>query len=267
MLDLIPVVGSTLSKLALGGDHIDGRTIVRFTTFHTTMLPLLIAGLAAWHFWRVRRAGGVVVPPDADTTERTTFFPHLFVRELAQASLLLAVVVVLSAALGAPLGDPANSGLSPNPVKAPWYFVGWQELLIHVHPLLALLLVPLILLFSAIALPRLAEGPTPAGRWFLGQGAPIFAASIASALLTFGLVLISDRLGGARSEWMAGLLLPVLVLAALFGAGILLLRRWMRPPADVLALAAAGALISAGIVLGLVGQFLRGQDMALIWPG
>ena len=158
MLDLIPGLGAGLRQLALGADTIGDVTLVRFATFHTTVLPILLAGFAAWHFWRVRRAGGVI--PASDDPGRVTFFPHLFVRELAQATLLLAFVIVLASVFGAPLGDPANPGLSPNPVKAPWYFVGLQELLIHVHPVLALVVIPIGVLGLAIALPWL-----PSRRW------------------------------------------------------------------------------------------------------
>ena len=165
MLDLIPGIGAALRQLALGADAIGDVTLVRFATFHTTVLPLLLAGFAGWHFWRVRRAGGVI--PASEDPERITFFPHLSVRELAQASLLLAFVFVLAAVLGAPLGDPANPGLSPNPVKAPWYFVGLQELLIHVHPIIALVLVPLGVLGFAVALPWLPSRKWPA-RTLLG---------------------------------------------------------------------------------------------------
>ena len=49
--------------------------------------------------------------------------------EVSQALVIVAIVVVLAAAFGAPLGERANPGMSPNPAKAPWYFMGVQELL------------------------------------------------------------------------------------------------------------------------------------------
>jgi quinol-cytochrome oxidoreductase complex cytochrome b subunit len=159
MLDLIPGLGTGLRQLLIGASEIGDITLVRFATFHTTIFPLLIAGFAGWHFWRVRRAGGVI--PASEDPGRVTFFPHLFVRELAQASLLVALVVVLATGFGAPLGDPANPGLSPNPVKAPWYFVGLQELLIHVHPVIALVIVPLGVLGLGLALPWLPRRAWP----------------------------------------------------------------------------------------------------------
>ena len=64
-----------------------------------------------------------------------------YVRETAQALVVVALVMVLAVAFGAPLGERANPGMSPNPAKAPWYFMGFQELLIHLHPTFAVLVI------------------------------------------------------------------------------------------------------------------------------
>ena len=58
------------------------------------------------------------------------------------ALVLIASVFTLSAVLDAPLGNPANPGLSPNPTKAPWYFAGLQEMLLHFHPSFAVFVLP-----------------------------------------------------------------------------------------------------------------------------
>ena len=62
-------------------------------------------------------------------------------------------MVALAAAFGAPLGERANPGMSPNPAKAPWYFAGLQELLAHFHPLIAGVLIPAAILIGLLALP------------------------------------------------------------------------------------------------------------------
>lgn len=267
MLDLVPLIGPALRRLALGGPEIDTATLVRFTTFHTTVLPLCLVSGAAWHFWRVRRAGGVIEPDRNSPSDRVTFFPHLFVRELAQASLVLAAVVLLAAIFGAPLGDPANPGLSPDPVKAPWYFVGAQELLIHVHPLLVMGVLPLGVLAAAVLLPWLAPGPEPAGRWFLGPAhrRSIFVSATMAALLTALLVVVSDRIEVERSGLIAGFLVPAAGIILLLGAGIL--RQRASTPRDARVVAAAAALWAAWVVLTLIGHFFRGAGMALRWPG
>ena len=268
MLDLIPVLGTALRELALGGDSIDEGTLVRFTTFHTTLLPIGLAGFVVWHFWRVRRAGGVILPAEANDSDRVTFFPHLFVRELAQASILVAVVLVLAAVAGAPLGDAANPGLSPNPVKAPWYFVGYQELLIHVHPMLALIILPGLSLLGALLLPKFSPELTPGGRWFLsGTGrASALAAATMAAVLTPVLILLSDRGAATREGLAASFVLPLLILGLLFGLGGFALSRWMHPRRDELIQAAVVAAVTGHIILTLAGWAFRGADMALVWP-
>ena len=100
----------------------------------------------AFHFWRVRKAGGVVEPPaDARNENRdeskVMFFPDLLVRESRRRWSFLPWWSCSAAMLGAPIGERANPGMSPNPAKAPWYFVGFQELLIHLHPVFAVLLI------------------------------------------------------------------------------------------------------------------------------
>ena len=123
----------------------------------------------------MRKAGGVVVPPDAvrdekGKPEQVLFLPELFWREIAAALVLLAAVTLFSALVRAPLGPPANPGLSLNPAKAPWYFLGFQELLVHLHPLFAVVVVPLLGVGALCALPYLGfSEDEPRGAWFLSE--------------------------------------------------------------------------------------------------
>jgi quinol-cytochrome oxidoreductase complex cytochrome b subunit len=82
------------------------------------------------------------------------------------ALVLLASVLVFSMVLSAPLGDKANPGLSPNPTKAPWYFMGIQEMLLHLHPLFALFVIPALLLIALLVLPYVNYQLNTAGVWF-----------------------------------------------------------------------------------------------------
>ena len=63
MLGYVPGSGATLQRVARGGDDIGVDTLVLFYTVHTSIVPALLVVLMAFHFWRVRKAGGVVVPP------------------------------------------------------------------------------------------------------------------------------------------------------------------------------------------------------------
>ena len=89
-----------------------------------------------FHFWRVRKAGGVVIPVSlnegvSDGSQRVPSVPNLVVRELTVALVIIAGLFVFSVCFDATLAGKANPGMSPNPTKAPWYFSGIQELLQH----------------------------------------------------------------------------------------------------------------------------------------
>jgi quinol-cytochrome oxidoreductase complex cytochrome b subunit len=69
-------------------------------------------------------------------------WPHFLVRHAVVAGATIAVVFALAIAFNAPLKDMANPNLTPPVAKAPWYFSGLQELLSHVHPMVAGILAP-----------------------------------------------------------------------------------------------------------------------------
>jgi quinol-cytochrome oxidoreductase complex cytochrome b subunit len=69
-------------------------------------------------------------------------WPHFLVRHAVVAGATVAVVFALAIAFNAPLKDMANPGQTPPVAKAPWYFAGLQELLSHVHPMVAGILAP-----------------------------------------------------------------------------------------------------------------------------
>ena len=77
--------------------------------------------------------------------ERVTTIPNLVQREMAVAAAVLAFVLVFAMLTPAPLQALANPGVSPNPAKAAWFFVGLQELLLHMHPSAAIGLIGHIL--------------------------------------------------------------------------------------------------------------------------
>lgn len=80
-------------------------------------------------------------------------WPHLLVRHAVAAMGALLVVMILAVLFDAPLGDIANPQVTPNPEKAPWYFVALQELLGIFHPLVAGVLVPGTIVIGLIVLP------------------------------------------------------------------------------------------------------------------
>jgi quinol-cytochrome oxidoreductase complex cytochrome b subunit len=232
----------------------------------------------AFHFWRVRKAGGVVGPPAAPgepaEDAKVLFLPHQFVRELMLALVVTAVVVVLAAAFGAPLGDRANPGMSPNPAKAPWYFMGIQELLVHFHPTVAVLVIPGLALAALALLPYLTADDEPAGEWFLSARARAAAGvaagtgvvcTVAAVLAHEALAPRLPALAGAWSVVVGG----VLPLVAVLGVVALFRRRIQRVyglSRNETTHAVVVLLFAAFVVLTVIGVWFRGEGMALAWP-
>jgi len=273
MLRYVPGIGELLQRVVRGGPEIGPDTLVNFYTIHTTIVPVLLVLLLGFHFWRVRRAGGVVVPPSrpaeiGEQPEKVHFLPHLLLREVSQALVIVAVVVVFAAVFGAPLGERANPGMSPNPAKAPWYFVGFQELLIHVHPFFALLVIPATAALLFVLLPYLTSDDEPTGAWFLsrrGKRTAALAAGIGLSLTPI-LVLLDEIAGIGAEGWFTGGLLPTAALAAAILVFATMLRRRFETTTNETVQAVAVLLAAAFAVLTLIGVWFRGEGMALTWP-
>jgi quinol-cytochrome oxidoreductase complex cytochrome b subunit len=276
MLSYVPWLGDTLQAIARGGREIGADTLLTYYTYHTTVLPVLAVGLMAFHFWRVRKAGGVVEPPAAEKDDgrdepKVMFFPDLLVREIAQAMVVLAVVVALGATVGASIGDRANPGTSPNPAKAPWYFMGFQELLIHLHPVFAVLLLPMAALAGFVALPWLGNDDGPAGRWFLSPAAKrasAIAADAGIAICTVAAVLddILATPAGGGPGWVVRGVVPTVLFAAVTAIVAVVTRRRFDLGRNESVQTVVVFLAATFVTLTVVGVFFRGAGMALTVP-
>jgi quinol-cytochrome oxidoreductase complex cytochrome b subunit len=208
-----PVVGDWMRFILLGGNTIEQGTLIRFYVLHCFFLPLLVLLLFSYHMWRVRKDGGLacvdkvlleqkkaaVTPVKSKTysllgiTGGTTVHvetalvdedrhtvkssPNLTRRLLLVTLVTLALVSILTFIVGAPLEEPANAAVTPNPAKAPWYFLWLQELVTITTvsiggftingALIGGIIVPGILIAAAIVWPFLDKSPlTAVGVWF-----------------------------------------------------------------------------------------------------
>ena len=89
-------------------------------------------------------------------------WPHLLVREFLAAMLMTVVLTVLALVIDAPLRDHSNPNLTPNPAKAPWYFLGLQEELHYFPPTVAGVLLPGFVLVGLALLPYVDRNPSRA---------------------------------------------------------------------------------------------------------
>jgi quinol-cytochrome oxidoreductase complex cytochrome b subunit len=158
MLGYIPFIGISLQEMMQGGVEVGTATLQLFYFIHTSLVPVSLFILMAYHFWLVRRAGGVLLPgeklqADMDKQKSVPVVPDLLVREMAFAAVVTCVLLLFSMFFDAPLGEMANPDMTPVNVKAPWYFLGAQELLLHVHPLVAVCVLPLSIGIFCVLLP------------------------------------------------------------------------------------------------------------------
>jgi len=107
-----------------------------------------------------------MVPPEgiqrveARQDDKVNVFPHLLIREAVAAFACFVFLTVFSMFVSAPLRELANSNLTPNPSKAPWYFLGLQELLRYFHPMVAGVTIPGIALVILAATPYFDKNPS-----------------------------------------------------------------------------------------------------------
>ncbi len=278
MIEYVPVLGSWLKEVIRGGPEIGSSTLVTFYTLHTTVVPVFLILLMAFHFWRVRKAGGVVVPrtPEEEKEEKpryVLFLPNLLLREAVVASVLIGIIMLFSVVADAPLGQAANPGMSPNPAKAPWYFGGIQELLFHFHPLFAVVALPVLAAFALVAIPYLKYDEDTSGVWFRshrGRRMGILAASIAF-VVTPSWILIDEFVD--LVTWLPAV--PPIIRDGLFPVGLLLVmlvafyeywRRRHGATNNEATQAVFILLLSALVVLTITCAWFRGAGMALVWP-
>jgi menaquinol-cytochrome c reductase cytochrome b/c subunit len=107
-----------------------------------------------------------VVPPEGiqrtvkRQDDKVNVWPHLLAAEFLSLILMTAFLVVFSTFKDAPFRELANPSLTPNPSKAPWYFLGLQELLRYFHPQVAGVTIPGLGLFGLMAVPYADKNPS-----------------------------------------------------------------------------------------------------------
>jgi quinol-cytochrome oxidoreductase complex cytochrome b subunit len=275
LLDYIPVLGGPLTSLLLGGPEVGAATLTNFYGLHIAVIPLIIFGIVSFHIWRVRK-DKITVPrkinQEADT-EKATTVPHLVSIEFVFALVWLAVLVTWAAFVNAPLEQAADPAHSPNPAKAAWYFMGFQELLLHFHPVFGAIVIPGLGLLAMTLIPYLDQDMDSVGIWFRSiRGRWLSGISFLLGVFgTFAFVLL-DEYWLDFPAW-----LPFLPSAISNGwvplAALLLLLYGFYELLKIFGSRACEArqavftlLLASFVTLTLIGIFFRGEGMALILP-
>src|SRR5216117_4197877 len=106
-----------------------------------------------------RIAEGKPLVEQEETAEKVLTWPDLVYTELICMVVLTVILIGWSMALQAPLEEPANPSSSPNPSKAPWYFLGLQEMLVYFDPWMAGVVYPGLIIVGLAAMPFIDTNP------------------------------------------------------------------------------------------------------------
>lgn len=280
LIAYLPLVGGMIRTAILGGPQVRQVALSNFYALHVVFIPAVLIILMAYHFWKVRKNGGISQPirPEQEREARVATIPHLVNVEYAAALAVVVVVLLWAMLVPAPLGSIANPVSSPNPAKAAWYFVGLQELLLHMHPLAAMGLVAVMGL-ALLAAPSIDRDERDIGVYFrspLGRRSALLGA-ILGANVTPLLVVLDEYwidLPGWLPNWpsflTSGLMpwgLAVIILALVYAfLRVLALRGKQRANHSEALLGVFTFVAASLILLTVIGQFFRGQNMALVLP-
>ena len=274
LISYFPLVGESLRTMIIRGNELNAETLQTFFTFHTALLPLLLLAFVLYHFWRVRKAGGILLPENNEETKMVEVYPNLVFKEFIVALVLIAVLFTFGALFNAPLLEKANPAYSMNPTKAPWYFAGVQELLMHFHPFFAAFIIPLSVVIFLAWLPYFKYEEAATGHWFISESGrksseatAKFAAIVTIAGILFNeYVLNFEVVLSPVPAFISNGILPLVILL-LFMAGFYkyYLKKLKLPKAELVQ-AVFVFIMAAFIVLTVTGIFFRGKDMALTFP-
>jgi len=230
--------GGFQRRLLLGANYVGEDALIRFYVLHVFVLPVVLVILVSVHFWRIRKDGGLARPEDpmggpaewgakmrpvfqplASKTyglmavvrgrrppvnrgpENTMMsWPHLFWAELAVFMLTVLVTLALSFFFDAPLKEIANPAIPENPAKAPWYFLGIQELVSY-SAFTGGLVIPLVALLGLALIPFLDRRPGGEGVWFgtPGEGQVAGRSALFGLAAAVGMLAFTVNLGWLRN--------------------------------------------------------------------
>lgn len=170
LLKTIPWIGDGMYQFAIGGSEPCPATLTRFYTWHIFGLTLGAAILIIWHAFRVRRDGGIAVPPPHARKEknRITRFELLSCEVLAMV-IAGAVLLLFSLIVPAPIEQPiSDASVITSDSRAPWFFLWVQQLLKLGSPFLWGVLTPVSIVIMLGLLPYVLPNAKSEelGSWF-----------------------------------------------------------------------------------------------------
>jgi hypothetical protein len=200
-------------------------------------------------------------------------FPVVLLLEIILLLGVTLVIFLFSLIKQAPLETIANPLVTTDPAKAPWYFMGLQELLEHMHPVVAGVLIPTILVIFMLALPYIDHSREHAGVWFsTAQGKRIVIWTSLYTLILMPAYIVLDNTYSLREalrytvpDWIAQGLLPAVIIAVIVAIPMFILIRRKASVREVM-LAVFTVMFVSAIIFTLTGFFFRGPGFKMYLP-
>ncbi len=305
----VPMIGEQIRQFLLGGTEIGQPTLIRFYVLHVFFLPVILFALCAWHMWRIRKDGGLAVidqvrrdaanrpaaiPKKSKTysilgiakgtsiavSDPTTLnddnsvpsSPFLTVRILLVSLTTLAVSIILAIVFQAPLEAAANPEVTPNPAKAPWYFLGLQEL-VGYSALMGGVLIPGIAVLGLAMIPFVDREQKGLGLWFTDSKGRTFGMLgfavgiiITAFCVTLSLLFPTRELfSGIESQFFFDFVNPATLLLVLFAVLFFVVAKITKSKRYA-SIATFCAFIVGFLLLTYIGTALRGPNWDFYWP-
>jgi quinol-cytochrome oxidoreductase complex cytochrome b subunit len=177
----------------VGGVQLGSAALIRFYSWHTFGLTLAMLAGVIWHIFRIRRDGGIAVPPAAlRRSEERISRVELVRREMLLMTGAAILLVLLSIFWPAPITPPlTNTSVDLTNARAPWFFLWVQQLLKFGNPFLLGIVVPLVILAILVLIPYVFPKPADSelGRWFPKGGRMVQILIAILTLLLIGLTI------------------------------------------------------------------------------
>ena len=194
-----------------------------------------------------------------DDEEMVMTVPNLVVREIIAFEILVVVLAIISLVFNAPLEWIANPEHTPNPAKAPWYFLGLQELLHYFPPVVAGVILPGLVIVALIVIPYVPINLKKDGLWKQDRGRTSMAILVSVGVLSLVLLFFG----------VYAMLVPTLVLTGLMYVPYVSSKEtgfvgWLgtRPlPWWIMSW-----FVTIVAVLTIIGTLFRGPEWSWTWP-
>ena len=267
--------GGFMKKLLIGGETVGQPALSRFFALHVIFLPLSILILLGIHFWRIRKDGGLSRPmrykEDRGDANKWPAWPVLMWTELGLLLMVVVVVLFIALVADAPLLEQANPSYPENPAKAPWYFLGIQELVSY-SAFAGGLVIPVLYLVFLFSIPYRDREDSYIGEWFSGKEGirVVWRSALFAFLLVVIQLVVMIRFGWLR-DWFPGISQGVVMLvnpATITGALFILLAeliRRRRRSTRMAALALFTCTFTALLIFTAMGIWFRGPNWEFYW--